>query len=94
MTDSPTNAELLQTVQALVKRVEALENELKRLKDIQAHDIPEDVMLAITAAVAAFLGKKARIRQIHYRTDAAWAQQGRAAIQGHVTTHSLRREQV
>lgn len=94
MTESPSNAELLQTIQALVKRVEALEAELKHVKTVQAQDIPEDVMLAITAAVAAFLGKKARVRQIHYRTDAAWAQQGRAAIQGRVVTHSLRREQV
>lgn len=94
MTESPSNAELMQTIQALVRRVEALETELRQVKSVQAQDIPEDVMLAIAAAVAAFLGKKARVRQIHYRTDAAWAQQGRAAIQGHEVIHGVRRKQV
>ena len=88
------NPDLTATVQALLRRVEALEAELKAVKDAQARDIPEDVMLAITAAVAATLGHRARVRQVHYRTDSAWTHQGRAAIQGHEVTHSIRRRPI
>jgi methylmalonyl-CoA carboxyltransferase large subunit len=47
----------------------------------QEEGISEDIMLAISAAVAAFLGKRAPIRQIRLLSSGAWAQQGRAFIQ-------------
>ena len=43
--------------------------------------ISEETILAISAAVAAFLGVRARIRQIRLITSPAWAQQGRVSIQ-------------
>jgi methylmalonyl-CoA carboxyltransferase 12S subunit len=43
--------------------------------------ISEEVLLAISAAIAAFLGKRAHIRQIRLVGSGAWAQQGRAFIQ-------------
>ena len=43
--------------------------------------IPEEVLLAISAAVAAFIGKRGHIRQIRLASSPAWAQQGRASIQ-------------
>lgn len=43
--------------------------------------ISEEIVLAISAAVAAFLGVRARIRQIRLITSPAWAQQGRVSIQ-------------
>jgi methylmalonyl-CoA carboxyltransferase 12S subunit len=43
--------------------------------------ISEEVLLVISAAIAAFLGKRARIRQIRLLGGGAWAQQGRAYIQ-------------
>ncbi len=47
-------------------------------------------MIAISAAVAAFFGHRAKIKQMHYRTGAAYAQQGRAVVQAAHDTHSPR----
>ena len=46
-----------------------------------AEEIPEEIVLVLSAAIAAFLGKRARIRQIRLLGSAAWAQQGRVSIQ-------------
>src|SRR5262249_36950231 len=48
--------------------------------------LSEEVVLVISAAVAAFLGKKAPIRQIRLLGSTAWAQQGRVTIQA---SHTL-----
>lgn len=44
-------------------------------------EVTEDELLAISAAIAAYLGVKARIRQIRLLSSPAWAQQGRVSIQ-------------
>ena len=49
--------------------------------------IADDVLLAISAAVAAFLGVRARIRQIRLIRSPAWAQQGRVSIQASHRLH-------
>ena len=46
-----------------------------------AEGMSEELLLVLGAAVAAFLGKKAPIRQIRLVGSAAWAQQGRVTIQ-------------
>jgi methylmalonyl-CoA carboxyltransferase 12S subunit len=46
-----------------------------------AEAIPEHVVLALAAAVAAFLGERAHIRTIRLISSAAWAQQGRVWVQ-------------
>lgn len=46
-----------------------------------AEPISEEILLAISAGVAAFLGERVRIRQIRVVTSPAWAQQGRVWIQ-------------
>ena len=46
----------------------------------------EDEMLAVAAAIAAYLGVRAHIRQIRLVSTSAWAQQGRVSIQA---SHSL-----
>src|SRR5436305_14682855 len=43
--------------------------------------LSEELVLVISAAIAAYLGKKAPIRQIRLLGSAAWSQQGRAIIQ-------------
>jgi methylmalonyl-CoA carboxyltransferase large subunit len=53
---------------------------------VQSEDLSEELVLVISAAVAAFLGKKPHIRQIRLLGSAAWAQQGRATIQA---SHAL-----
>lgn len=42
--------------------------------------VPEDVLLVLSAAVAAFLGERAHIRQVRLVHSDAWAQQGRVAV--------------
>jgi methylmalonyl-CoA carboxyltransferase 12S subunit len=53
-------------------------------------DITPDVLMVLTAAVAAFLGKKAKIRRARVAgpgyASSAWAQQGRAFVQA---SHNL-----
>jgi methylmalonyl-CoA carboxyltransferase 12S subunit len=43
--------------------------------------LSDETVLVLSAAIAAFLGKKARIRQIRLLGSAAWSQQGRVTIQ-------------
>ncbi|MEJ5369992.1 MAG: hypothetical protein WHT08_16895 [Bryobacteraceae bacterium] len=46
-----------------------------------AEEISEETLAAISAAVAAFLGKRPHIRAIRLVSSPAWAQQGRVSIQ-------------
>jgi methylmalonyl-CoA carboxyltransferase large subunit len=48
--------------------------------------LSEEHLLVISAAIAAYLGKRAHIRQVRLLGSAAWAQQGRVTIQA---SHSL-----
>jgi methylmalonyl-CoA carboxyltransferase 12S subunit len=50
--------------------------------------IPDDIMVVISAAVAAFVGKSARIRSARYANEgmSSWAQQGRVFVQA---SHNL-----
>lgn len=52
-------------------------------------EIDEQTLILISAAIAAFLGKTPRIRQIRLRNSASWAQEGRATIQ---TSHALTKQ--
>jgi methylmalonyl-CoA carboxyltransferase large subunit len=49
-------------------------------------DLSEEVVAAISAAIAAYLGVKPHIRQITLVGGATWAQQGRVTIQA---SHAL-----
>lgn len=50
--------------------------------------VPEEIMLVIAAAVAAFVGKSARVRSARYvhEGQSPWAQQGRVFVQA---SHNL-----
>jgi methylmalonyl-CoA carboxyltransferase large subunit len=48
--------------------------------------LSEEVLVVISAAIAAFLGKKPHIRQIRLIGTTAWAQQGRVTVQA---SHAL-----
>jgi methylmalonyl-CoA carboxyltransferase 12S subunit len=53
--------------------------------------IPEDILLVISAAVAAFLGERVPIHQIRLISSPGWAVQGRVFIQAsHYLNHSSR----
>ena len=82
-----TVAELKALVAELVARVQTLEEVAAK----QHPQVNEDVLLAISAACAAFLGKRATIKQVHLRRGGAWASQARAAAQeSHAELHATR----
>ncbi len=94
-----TQAELLAAIAALREEVAALAARVAALEPKapvaappapearkEQEGIPEEVILAISAAIAAFLGKRPRIRQIRLIGSGAWAQQGRVSIQA---SHAL-----
>ena len=58
-----------------------------RLQPEPDGEVPEEILLAISAAVAAFLGERAHVRQVRLIRSAAWAQQGRVSVQA---SHRLR----
>ncbi len=59
---------------------------------VRTDRLDEELVLVISAAIAAFLGKKPHIRQIRLIGSAAWAQQGRVTIQAShaISVHSAR----
>jgi len=70
-------AELRALVAELAARVRTLEEVAAR----QHPEVSEDLLLAISAACAAYLGKRATIKQVHLQRGGAWASQGRTAVQ-------------
>jgi len=56
-----------------------------------AAELSEELILVISAAVAAYLGKKPYIRQIRLVTTPTWTHQGRVTIQGSHVLASLAR---
>jgi len=81
-TDEPTEpteviAELKALVAELAARVQKLEEEAA-----QRHpEVSENVLLAISAACAAYLGERAKVKQVHLRRGGGWATQGLATVQ-------------
>jgi len=86
MTD--TNAELLELIKSLTERVDSLESEIKSIRLLTNDEVSEDVMVAIAAAVAAFLGHRARKRQATFaRNAAAWQSATRRSQLNHAPIH-------
>ena len=84
---------LLKRIEELEGRVQRLEEQRSqaaggtRAADIVVaapvpgeDEISDDTVAVITAAVAAFLGVRARVRHIRLNGSDAWAQQGRVSI--------------
>ena len=72
----------------LRKRIEKLEGLLVESQGVAPSasspgkpELSQEIVLAISAAVAAFLGKRATIRQIRLSSSNAWSAQGRASVQ-------------
>ena len=95
MTTQPTDlarvAEALeslrQEVGRLGERVAALEGRgTAPAPAPRADGLSEELVLVISAAIAAYLGKRPHIRQIRLLGSAGWAQQGRLTIQA---SHAL-----
>jgi methylmalonyl-CoA carboxyltransferase 12S subunit len=80
-------AELKAHLAELEARVQTLDDQAA-----QRHpEVSEDVLVAISAACAAYLGKRAVVRQVRLRRANGWASQGRASVQGsHTILHGTR----
>lgn len=84
--------ELRADIQSLSERLAMLEAQYSSEPAIAHHSEPpppqprdepisEDVLLIISAAVAAFLGERAHVKQVRLVGSPAWSQQGRVSIQ-------------
>ena len=82
---------LREEVDRLNQRVAALETfEKHTTETARSQGISEEVLMVISAAVAAFLGEKPKIRQVRLVGSPTWAQQGRATIQA-TRDHAIQR---
>jgi methylmalonyl-CoA carboxyltransferase large subunit len=79
-------AEMRAEIAALTQRVQALELSAAQAATAQV-PVSEEDMIAISAAVAAFLGVRARIRQVRLVHSSAWAQVGRMGTHASHHTH-------
>jgi methylmalonyl-CoA carboxyltransferase large subunit len=73
-------AQMREEIDALKRRLSSLEGSV-----LHAAGPSEEDLLAISAAVAAFLGVRAHIRQVRLLQSSAWAQVGR--IGTHASHH-------
>lgn len=76
-----SNQELQALVEQLVGRLDAAEAEIAELRKRSDASIPEDVIIAISAAVSAFLGNRGKIKAVRYSRHRTWAMQGRQQVQ-------------
>lgn len=87
MNDKRTEDELLSLIAQMRDEIGALNRRVKKLErrvgeHVQAADAApdEETLLAISAAVAAFLGVRAHIRQVRLVHSTAWGQVGRMGV--------------
>jgi methylmalonyl-CoA carboxyltransferase large subunit len=77
-------------LKALVVELSARVQHLEEVAAKEHPEVSEDVLLAISAACAAYLGKRATIKQVHLRRGSTWASLGRAAAQqSHADLHGM-----
>lgn len=99
MKPEPTSLDDIAEALALLQsRMAEMGGELARMNERiaaveAAHDaelaqrkVSDEVIFVISAAIAAYLGKKAHIRHVHLLGSASWSQQGRVTIQA---SHAL-----
>lgn len=66
------NAELLELIRGLQQRLDSIESDIKSIKLLNAQNVPEETMVAIAAAVAGYMGFRAKKRQRHFTTSRTW----------------------
>lgn len=67
----------LTSLQKATARLNQAESELAELRKRVDADIPEDTVIAISAAVSAYLGNRGKVKAIRYNRHKTWAAQGR-----------------
>ena len=72
-------------LEALAAQVTALEARVAELEN--AAEIPEEDLIAIGAAVAAYFGHKAKVKAIRYGTQSRWAAATRERLHNRSVPH-------
>jgi methylmalonyl-CoA carboxyltransferase large subunit len=80
-TSTTSTPDSLAELKALVARLAGRIQILEEQADQRHPEVSEEVLLAISAACAAYLGKRATVKQVHLRRGSTWAATGRAAAQ-------------
>ena len=78
-------SKLLAAIEALTAKVDALEGQVQRLTKSQR--IPEEDLIAISAAVAAYLGHSATVKAVRFRQSNAWTTEARGRIHNRQVLH-------
>ena len=88
-------AQVREQLAALAQRIERLEAATTAQARLPARaaappepTITEEDVLAISAAIAAYVGVRLRVRQIRLVSSTAWAQEGRVSIQASHRLHN------
>ncbi|MCL2735182.1 MAG: hypothetical protein FWD75_00950 [Propionibacteriaceae bacterium] len=75
--------QLLDLVKTLSGRIQAMEKQITSLKLVNAQDVPEEVMVAIAAGVAAYLGYEGEKQQTRFAPVPKWTKGTRIAQLNH-----------
>jgi len=75
--------QLREQIAELMRRVESLEGvpAQAEVTETARSGMTEEEMIAVSAAIAAYMGVRAHIKQVRLVSTSAWAQQGRVSIQ-------------
>jgi len=77
-----TNEELLELVKGLSEKIDGLQVRIDKL-EVRAANVPESHLIAIAAAVAAYLGEKGARRQPRYASGGGWVTNTRSVQHVH-----------
>ena len=80
-----SDRELINQLRALTERVEKLEAQVVRLQKTQR--IPEEDLVAISAAVAAYLGHDAKVRAVRFNQSSSWTREARRSVHNRAVPH-------
>lgn len=76
---------LADLVRQLTERISSLESQVDNLKKQQR--IPEDDLIVIAAAIAAYVGHKASIKAVRFNQGHGWTQAGRGRVHNRQVLH-------
>ncbi|MGA4669010.1 hypothetical protein ACPCG0_04290 [Propionibacteriaceae bacterium Y1923] len=79
------NSELLAAIEALTAKVDALEAQVQKLAKSQR--IPEEDLVAISAAVAAYMGHSVKVKAVRFRQSSAWTSESRSKVHNRQVLH-------
>ncbi|MGD7733051.1 hypothetical protein ACQCX5_08820 [Propionibacteriaceae bacterium G57] len=85
MSDNELLLQLGEKLDGLTARIADLESQVRALKKNQR--IPEEDIIVIAAAVAAYLGHKATVKAVRFRQSSAWTQEGRERVHNRQVLH-------